>query len=366
MNLSSQETISKSPPNLSDSVSALPASRPLWPRVAGGVCLLTLVCGVALVRGAANIPAADILRILVARVPGISAEANWPANWERIIWDIRLPRIALAGLVGATLAYSGATYQGVLRNPLADPYLIGVAAGAGLGATIGFMLPVRLDLYGLNSVPVFAFVGALTAVTVAYRLAKFGTRVPATTLILAGVAISSLASAAMMFLFMMAGDNLRTIFSWIMGSLNVATWSKVWLLLPYTILMGAVVLAHARVLNVMQLDEEQAQHLGINVERVKVILIGAASLATAAAVSVSGLIGFVGLIVPHMMRLLWGPDYRPLLPLTMIYGATFLIVADLIARTVISPGEMPVGVVTAFFGAPFFLLLLRRARTTYI
>jgi iron complex transport system permease protein len=366
METSSSETITQSRPSHPGSDVALPAGRPMLWRVGGGVGILALACGAALVSGAASIPVSDTFRIVLAAIPGVNVDVTWPASSERIIWDIRMPRIALAGLVGATLAYAGATYQGVLRNPLADPYLIGVAAGAGLGATIAFLLPFRMDLLGLSSVPLFAFLGAAVAVSLAYRLARIGTRVPSTTLILAGVAISSLASAAMMFLFMIAGDDMRTIFSWIMGSLNVASWSRVWLLLPYTVIMAVVVLAHARILNVLQLDEEQARHLGINVERVKLTLIATASLATAAAVSVSGLIGFVGLIVPHMMRLIWGPDHRLLLPLAMIYGAAFLIVADLIARTVISPGEMPVGVVTAFFGAPFFLFLLRRAQTTYM
>jgi iron complex transport system permease protein len=357
--------ISRAQPRLSDDEATLPAVRPIWGRIGLGITVLLLVSGVALVSGAASIPATETIRIIVAGIPGVNIDATWPASWERIVWDIRLPRIVLAGLVGATLAYAGAAYQGVLRNPLADPYLIGVAAGAGLGATIAFVLPVSISLPFFNLVALFAFIGAITAVIIAYRLARIGTRVPATTLILAGVAISALASAATMFLYMTSDDNLRSIFSWIMGSLNTATWNSVWLLLPYTIAMAIVVLAHARVLNVLQLNEEQAQHLGINVERVKLLLIGSASLATAIAVSVSGLIGFVGLVVPHMMRLIWGPDYRFLLPLTMIYGASFLILSDLIARTVISPGELPVGVITAFFGAPFFLYLLRRSRLTY-
>lgn len=344
---------------------ARPLARPLWGRVAVGGSVLLGVFGLGLTLGAAEIPLKDVVRILVARAPGITIEQTWSMSWERIVWDIRLPRVILAGLVGATLAFAGATYQGVLRNPLADPYLIGVAAGAGLGATLAFLLPFRFSFYAISSVTMFAFLGAITAVTVAYRLAKVGTKVPTTTLILAGVAISSLTSAAMLFLFMLAGDNLRTVFSWIMGSLNTSTWGQVHLLVPYTTLMALIVLAHGRVLNVLQLNEEQAQQLGVNVERVKWILITSASLATAAAVSVSGLIGFVGLVVPHMVRLLWGPDYRTLLPLSMLYGAAFLVLADLIARTIISPGEMPVGVVTAFCGAPFFLFLLRRTQGTY-
>lgn len=341
-------------------------TRPSRGPIVVGAAVLLAALGLGLTWGAAGIALSDLLPILASRAPGVTVEQSWPMHWERIVWDIRLPRVLLAGLVGATLAFAGATYQGVLRNPLADPYLIGVAAGAGLGATLAFLLPVQFSFYALSPVPIFAFLGAITAVAIAYRSAKIGTKVPTTTLILAGVAISSLASAVMLFLFMLAGDNLRTIFSWIMGSLNASTWDRVYLLVPYTAVMGLVVLVHGRLLNVMQLNEEQAQQVGVDVERVKVILIVAASVGTAAAVSVSGLIGFVGLVVPHMIRMLWGPDYRVLLPLSMLYGATFLILADLIARTIISPAEIPVGVVTAFCGAPFFLLLLRRARGTYL
>lgn len=366
MQTQSPSTISKPSAWPGEQELTQPVTRPIWGRVAVGLLVLAGVAVVALLNGAASIPMLDAARILASALPGVSLETDGPSTWDRIMIDIRLPRVMLAGLVGATLAYAGATYQGVLRNPLADPYLIGVAAGAGLGATIGFLVPIEIPLGLLSPVTLFAFVGAILAVTVAYQFARIGVRVPTTTLILAGVAISALASAATMFLYMTAGDDLRTIFSWIMGSLNSASWNSIWLLLPYTTVMATVVLVHARVLNVMQLSEDQAQQLGINVERTKLILIGSASLATAVAVSVSGLIGFVGLIVPHMIRLIWGPDYRRLLPLTMIYGAAFLIIADLIARTSISPGELPVGVVTAFFGAPFFLYLLRRARVTYL
>lgn len=341
---------------------ALPSVPGFWLRLTGGLCLLLAVSGIGLVSGAAEIPRFEVGQILLSHLPGVGLDPTWPESWDRIVWEIRLPRVVLAGLVGATLAYAGATYQGIFRNPLADPYLIGAAAGAGLGATVAFMLPLRFSLSALSPVPFFAFLGALAAVALSYGLAKTGTRVPSTTLILAGVAISSLASAGMSFLFMLTDDNLRTIFAWIMGGLNASTWAQVWLLAPYTGLMAVVVLAHGRILNVLQLSEEQAQQLGVDVERVKLVLIAAASLATAAAVSVSGLIGFVGLVVPHVVRLLWGPDYRQLLPLVVVGGAIFLILADLVARTAISPGELPVGVVTAFAGAPFFLFLLRRSR----
>ncbi|HEY8491422.1 MAG TPA: iron chelate uptake ABC transporter family permease subunit [Dehalococcoidia bacterium] len=339
---------------------SLPSPSGLWLRLGGTLALLLLVSGVGLSLGSADIPPGVVARILLSHVPGLPVEQTWPDGWDRIVWDIRLPRVLLAGLVGGTLAYAGAAYQGVFRNPLADPYLIGVAAGAGLGATIAFLLPLDFAFYALSPVPALAFAGGLLAVALSYGLARTGTVVPTATLVLAGVAVSSLATAGMSFLFMLAGDDLRTIFAWIMGGMNGAGWRQVGLLVPYSALAAAVVLVHGRVLNVLQLNEEEARQLGVNVERTKLLLIAAASLATAAAVSVSGLIGFVGLVVPHAVRLLWGPDYRRLVPLSMVAGAVFLITADLVARTAVSPAELPVGVVTAFSGAPFFLFLLRR------
>jgi iron complex transport system permease protein len=315
--------------------------------------------------GPADIPPSDVVRVLVSHLPGIDVATNVSAVSQTIVWDVRLPRVLLAGIAGAVLALSGAAYQGVFRNPLADPYLIGVATGAALGATIVVVSGTSASWHGLSLLPLAAFAGAIISVVVVYGVARVGNTVPTTTLILAGVALSSLATAITSFLMLQSTTNTLTVFSVVLGGFNTATWTKVAWVLPYAVPAAVVILLHARTLNVMSLGEEQAGHLGIDVERTKLLLLGAASLAAAAAVSVSGTIGFVGLIVPHAIRLMWGPDNRQLLPMSIVLGAAFLIGADLIARTVDEPQEIPVGIITAFCGVPFFLYLLRRARGAY-
>jgi len=334
--------------------------RALWPRLALGLAVLVGAILLAAAVGPVGIPADAVARIILSRLSGLDLAGGLPQSWQDIVWEVRLPRVVIAGLVGATLAFSGATYQAVFRNPLADPYLIGVAAGASLGATVVIVSPLRYTFGGLSLVPLAAFAGALGAVVLAYGLARVGRTVPTVTLILAGVAISSVATSATSFLLLANSQRVLPALTWLLGGFNLSGWGKLWWVLPYVLPAAVVILLYGRILNVLQLDEEQAQQLGVNVERVKLLLLGAASLATAAAVSVSGIIGFVGLIVPHAVRMLWGPDYRQLLPMSMVLGATFLILADLLARTVNTPGEIPVGIITAFCGAPFFLYLLRR------
>jgi len=266
----------------------------------------------------------------------------------------------LAGLVGATLAFSGAAYQAIFRNPLAEPYVMGVAAGASVGATLIIVSPIYVTAGLLSPVPPAAFVGALVAVALAYSLARVGRTVPTTSLILSGVAVSSVGTSLVTYLMLAYNTRTIAILNWILGGFNTATWTKVGIAFPYMIIAAIVILPYARLLNVMQLDDDQPRQLGVNVERVKIIVLATASLATAAAVSVSGLIGFVGLIVPHTVRMIWGPDYRRVLPLSGFFGASFLILADIVARTIDPTFEVPIGVVTALVGAPFFLFLLRR------
>lgn len=313
--------------------------------------------------GSVRIPVGTIARMVALRLhlPGAGA-ADWPASWEAIVFTIRLPRVALAGVVGAALALSGATYQGLFRNPLADPYLIGVAAGAALGATVSIVLRLPLRLYLLGATQWCAFAGALLAVAIVYGLARVGATTALATLLLAGVAVSALASAATSFLMYWHGDKLLAVYGWLMGGFTAGSWRQVGQVAPYLAVGALVLIPSARLLNALQLGEEGASALGIDVERLKLILIVVATLLTAAAVSVSGLVGFVGLIVPHLARLLWGPDYRRLLPCATLLGAIFLIVADGLARSLLAPGEVPVGVLTALCGAPFFLYLLRRAQ----
>jgi iron complex transport system permease protein len=352
-----QADIRREPMAASSLAAALPRRSP-WPLALALVLLLAAALLGASV-GPADIPLDAVVRIIVSRVSGADLASGLPRQWQDIVWEIRLPRVILAGLVGASLALAGATYQAIFRNPLADPYLIGVAAGAGLGAAIAVVAGWDFSFHQMSPLTVMTFAGALAAAGVSYLLARVGRTVPVTTLLLAGVAIGSLASSVTSYLIISSGDKGLQIYSWILGGFNDSSWQKLWLLVPYLLPAAVLVLAHGRILNVMQLDEEQAQQLGVNVERVKLLLIGVATLATAAAVSVAGVIGFVGLIVPHAVRLAWGPDHRQLLPLSMVLGAVFLILADVPARTIDAPSEIPVGIVTALCGTPFFLFLLR-------
>ena len=334
----------------------------LWPRLLLSCLVLAVMFVLGLTLGPTAISPGDTLRVLASHLPGVGISDDISVATRTIVWDVRLPRVILAGTVGATLALTGATYQGVFRNPLADPYLIGVATGAALGATIVIVSDVSYSWGGLSLLPLAAFAGALISVIIVYGVARVGNTVPTTTLILAGVAIAALSMAITSYLMLRETTNATAILSVILGGFNTASWTKVLWLLPYAVPAAIIILAYGRILNVLSLDEEQASFLGVNVERTRLILLGVASLAAAAAVSVGGTIGFVGLIVPHAIRLVWGPDNRYLLPLCIVLGAAFLIGADLIARTADSPSEIPVGIVTAFFGVPFFLYLLRRAR----
>jgi iron complex transport system permease protein len=312
--------------------------------------------------GAVFIPPATVVRILAAQVPGLRVAANWPETFSTILFSIRLPHAILIMLTGAALASSGATYQGLFRNPLADPYLIGVASGAGLGAVLAMSVHWPVSMLGLYLVPFSAFLGASLTVALVYFLARSGRTVPVTMLILAGVAISSFATSLTSFLMLKSNEELRRALSWLLGGSLMSGWDPIIAVFPY-ILVGLVVLSlSGHTLNVMQFGDEQAQQLGIPVERRKLILIIAASLTTAAAVAFSGVIGFIGLIVPHLIRMVWGPDYRRLVSLSILGGGTALLVADLLARTLIAPQVLPVGIVTALAGAPFFLWVLRKTK----
>jgi iron complex transport system permease protein len=325
---------------------------------------LAVAVGLGASRGSVDIPPGTLLAMLARRTLGERMAASWPASWETIFLQVRLPRVFLAALVGAALSMAGVVYQGLFHNPLADPYLVGVSSGAGLGATLATYLGVQLRWAGLGAVPVFAFVGALGATVVIYSLAQVGGKTPVTTLLLAGVAVAALLSAVTTYIWLAAASHFQTmsVLAWLMGSLSLANWNKVLLLLPYVAVGGLIVFGGAHTLNVLQLDEDQAHLLGLSVERSKLILVAANALLTAAAVAVSGIIGFVGLIVPHAVRLAWGPDHRFLLPMSALVGGVFMIAADGVARTVLAPVEVPVGVVTAICGVPFFLFLLRRKK----
>ena len=282
------------------------------------------------------------------------------ADWN-IVWLIRTPRVVLAAIVGSMLSVSGASYQGVFRNPLVDPYLLGVAAGAGLGATLVFAFQRgATEHWIIDPLPLAAFIGALVAVLVTYVVGTaFGTTQSSTTLILAGVAVTSLATSIQAFILQRNTDVVRQVYSWILGRLSSATWGDVRLVLPYVVLSTGVLLMHRRLLDVLRVGDDEASALGTNVRRVRLVVVLAATLGTSAVVAVSGLIGFVGIIVPHAIRLIAGASYRKVIPLSVLLGAAFLVFADIPSRVLANPAETPIGVVTAFFGAPFFLFLLR-------
>jgi len=324
------------------------------------VLLAALILSVAI--GPVYIPPGTVVAVLAARLSGSALSTEAAQMVSTILLEIRLPHALLLLLTGAALAGSGAGYQGLFRNPLADPYLIGVASGAGLGAVIAMSIHWPADLAGLYVIPAAAFVGALITVMIVYSLARIGKSVPTTTLILAGVAISSFATSLTSFLMLRSNEQLRRATGWLLGGSLMSGWQPVIALLPYVFIGLIALLASGHALNVLQFGEEQASQMGLPAERVKFWLILAASLTTASAVAFSGIIGFIGLIVPHLIRLLWGADYRRLIPLSIVSGGTALLLADLLARVVLAPQVLPVGIVTALAGAPFFLWVLRRAK----
>jgi len=279
-----------------------------------------------------------------------------------IIWNIRLPRTVLIALTGAALSGSGASYQGLFRNPLADPFLIGVASGAGLGAVIAMSIQWPYSFWGLMAIPAAAFISALLTVFIVYFLARVGQTIPTTNLILAGVAFSSFATSLTSFLMLRSTNEVRRALGWLLGGASQAGWTAILAMLPYLVIGLGILIFFGYQLNLLQFGDDQAQQMGLNVNRTKTILLIASSLATAAAVSFSGIIGFIGLVVPHIMRLWFGADYRRLIPLSIISGASALLFSDIIARIVLAPQEIPVGIITALAGAPFFLWVLRRVK----
>ena len=341
-------------------VTASSRVHPLWLLAGVAAVLVAALAGVAL--GPVDLPIGGVTMSALDRLPFIDAPSGLSARDTAIVWELRVPRVVLGGLVGAMLATAGAGYQGVFRNPLADPYLLGVAAGAGVGATLVFA-------YGagggwiIDPLPLAAFTGALAGVAATYLLSRsVGGQRDTVSLILAGVAVTAFFTAVQTFVQQREADSLRRVYAWLLGRLATTGWSEVRLILPYVAVAVAVLLVHRRLLDVLSVGDREAVALGVSASRVRLVVVIAASLGTAAAVAVSGLIGFVGIIVPHTVRLLTGGGYRAILPLSLLFGAAFLILADLLSRTVLSPAEVPIGVVTAFLGAPFFAWILRHRR----
>ncbi|WP_395108919.1 FecCD family ABC transporter permease [Actinomadura sp. SCN-SB] len=330
--------------------------RPLPLGVGLVLLLVTLVAG--LVVGAADLPVSGVLRELLDRLPFVDLDSGLSVIERNVLFELRLPRVLMAALVGGLLAMAGAGYQGVFRNPLADPYLLGAAAGAGVGATLVIVMMPGDPVY---AVPVAAFAGAIGGVLMAYALGSMATG-GAATLVLAGVAVSSFLAAVQTFLQQAKAEELQRIYSWILGGVGSADWRQLGMVAPYALVSSVVLLLHGRLLDVLSVGDEEAESLGVPAPRVRLVVIVAASLATACAVAMSGLIGFVGIVVPHAVRRLAGGSYRVVLPLSLLGGAAFLGVADLVARSVVAPGELPLGVVTAFVGGPFFVAVLRATR----
>jgi len=322
-----------------------------------------VLAGVAL--GSVRLPLEETARILIHRLPllGAVVTVDWPPTHEAIILDLRLPRVLLAAVVGAALSVAGGAFQGLFRNPMADPYVIGVSSGAALGAALAIAVRPRVDWFGLGAVPVAAFVGALGTVLVVYTLARRGRDVPVGNLLLSGVAVGSFLSALVSLVVVLRRRYLDEVVFWLLGSLAGRGWGHLAAALPYLVVGSAVLVSLGRELNALLLGDEEAAHLGVAVGPVRKVILAAASLLTAAAVATCGVVGFVGLIVPHLVRLVVGPDHRTLLPVSALAGAALLVAADLVARTVVSPAELPVGVVTALVGGPFFLFLLSRSRS---
>ena len=327
-----------------------------------GLAILAVAVVVGVGAGSVAVPVGDTVGILAHRLLGLDVTRTWSAAAETIVMDLRLPRVLTALVVGLGLSVAGATFQGLLRNPLADPYVLGTASGAALGAAIAVLIPVRVLFLEFGLLHGFAFIGALAAVTVVYRLSRIGGMAPMTSLLLTGYAVGSLLAAGLAMAMYLSGAGLRQIFAFLLGGFEASTWVRLAATTPLVLGATALILARARALDGLLLGEEAAVHLGVNVRRERAILLTLGALITAAAVAVSGLIGFVGLVVPHVVRLVVGPQARTVLPLAAIFGASLMVFADVAARLL---GEIPVGVITAVIGAPFFLVLLRRARTGY-
>ncbi len=325
------------------------------------MCLALLVCAVlGILVGAVRVPFTDFITVLRCKLSGEALPSSL-AGTEKILFSLRIPRTLLMILTGAALACSGASYQGLFRNPLADPYLIGISSGAGLGAVIAMSIRWPYTRLGTFMTPIFSFAFALLAVAIVFNLGRMGGYLNITGLILAGVAVNAFASAATSAYMLLNGDDLKRSFSWMLGGGRVSGWDAVLIAAPLILISIAGQIRWAYPLDILQFGDDQARQLGIDIYRTRNALIFYASLATASAIAFSGVIGFVGLIVPHLLRILMGNDYRKLIPASCIGGGLFLCLADILARVLLSPQEIPVGIVTAMTGAPFFLWILNRS-----
>ncbi|MFO1446493.1 iron ABC transporter permease [Bacillus sp. Bva_UNVM-123] len=313
--------------------------------------------------GTVAVPAMDIINIIGAEIFRFSPNENIDSMYANIVMNIRLPRVILAGLVGASLAIAGAAFQGLLRNPLADPYTLGVSSGASVGAVITLFFGISIPFAGLFTLPLLSILFSFITIFLVLLFARQIERsMKVETIILTGIIFSSFLGALISLMIALTGEELRQIIGWLLGSVSMRGWAYIKIILPFFAIGSIILLLNSHELNAMSFGEERAQHIGVNVQKRKMMILIAGSILTGAAVAVSGTIGFVGLVIPHLTRLLWGPDHKHLLPLSIFTGGGFLILADLVARTIISPTELPIGVITAIIGAPVFAIILMNRR----
>ncbi|MFD2370981.1 FecCD family ABC transporter permease [Brevibacillus sp. GCM10020057] len=333
---------------------------------AAGILLLVASIVISISLGAASLPLSQVWLILLHQVPGFSdlVPAGWPQSAEQIVMKVRFPRVVLAVLVGACLSLAGAGFQGVLRNSLADPYTMGVASGSAVGAAFLLLFGLQISFLGEWSTPVVAFFTGFCSLWIVMRLANTQGKLQTESLILSGVVVQAFLGSLVSFMVSLSDQTVNEIVFWLMGSLSFRGWTFTYVLMPYLLVGLLIFIAYSRALNLFALGERQAAHLGVNVDRTKLVVLIVSTLLTAAAVSISGIIGFVGLVVPHLVRLLVGPDYRLLLPMSTVFGGIYVLWADTLARLLLAPTEIPLGVVTAFLGAPFFAYLLKKNKRT--
>lgn len=326
-----------------------------------GFLLFAMIAGISL--GAVSVPVPILFQIIGKEWLHLPIAANPDVMFTNIVISIRLPRVLLAGLVGASLAIAGAAFQGLLRNPLADPYTLGVSSGASFGAVMTISLGISVSALGSFTLPIFSIIFAVLTIFFVLAFAqKMDRSMKVETIILTGIIFSAFISAFISLIIALSDDEIYKVFGWLMGSVGMRGWGYVWIILPFFLLGTVVLLMNTDELNAMTFGEDRAKHLGVNVERRKLIILIAGSILTGAAVAVSGTIGFVGLVVPHFIRQICGPDHKHLLPLSLFMGSGFLILADLVARTIIAPTELPIGVITALIGAPAFGFILLKTR----
>lgn len=329
------------------------------------IILLILAILFSITVGAIGIPLVDTIKILLNKIGFLSSKVDISNIKESnifIVLNIRLPRILLAALVGSVLSVAGSSYQAIFKNPMADPYVMGTSSGAAFGATIGLVLGLSQSLLGFGLTSIFAFIGALATTLIVYTLARTGNKISTTSILLAGIVMSSILSSGISIMMIFNHNELAKIIAWTMGSFNAASWKQIAIIIGPVVVGLVILMSLSREMNAIAMGEEDAQNIGVNVELVKKLILILASLLSACVVAVSGIIGFVGIIIPHLFRLLFGADHKILLPASAIGGGMFLLLSDTLARTLVPGVEIPVGVITSIFGGPFFLYLLRKSK----